>query len=80
MIQNRVSDEGFYRRFMVSLQRLSGKEVCSNLAIKLFPVEITGRQPSDSHPQQEHCPDYFWFRRPDHNIQMWVDAWPEIAI
>jgi hypothetical protein len=36
--------------------------------------------PSDGHPQQEHCPDWAWFRPISHNRQAWIDTWPELQV
>jgi len=36
--------------------------------------------PSDGHPQQEHTPDWAWFRPISFNRQSWIDIWPELHI
>jgi len=36
--------------------------------------------PSDGHPQQEHCPDFNWFRPLTWNNPTWTLYWPELII
>ncbi len=37
-------------------------------------------EPSDGHPQEEHTPDFGWFRPLSHNNTTWVLYWPDLEI
>ena len=83
-----VKDEGFYERFIVSMFRRAAKEVCiwpqqlreSGELDGMFASVIGIIDPSDGHPQEEHTPDFGWFRPLAHNNPTWVLYWPELEV
>jgi hypothetical protein len=88
MNTQKVHEKGFYKRFIVSVFRRAAKEVCATLEQRRKSGEIDDLfaavqgiiHPSDGHPQEEHTPDFGWFRPLAHNNATWVLYWPELEV
>jgi hypothetical protein len=83
-----VDEAGYYRRFIISLFQRSAKEVClwpqqvreSDEIDSPFASVVGIINPSDGHPQEEHTPDFGWFRPLAHNNPTWVLYWPDLEV
>lgn len=82
-----MREEGFARDLTITLFRLSAME--TTLPAQMiesgtydgFFASILGIiNPSDGHPQEEHAPDFGWFRPLAHNNPTWVLYWPELEV
>ncbi|MDP9127318.1 MAG: hypothetical protein M3N08_03515 [Pseudomonadota bacterium] len=83
-----AKEQGFYDRFVKSLFVRAAKELTmwpaqlrkAGEVDDLFASVIGIINPSDGHPQEEHTPDFGWFRPLAHNNPTWVLYWPELEV
>lgn len=85
-----IEEQGYYRRFITSLFARAAQEICmspeqrrkaGNSEVDGMFASIIGIiDPSDGHPQEEHTPDFGWFRPLAHNNTTWVLYWPELEV
>lgn len=83
-----ATESEYYRRFILALFQRAAKETClwpqqareSGEIDTPYASVIGVIDPSDGHPQEEHTPDFGWFRPLAHNNQTWVLYWPELEV